>query len=70
MLYGLIVAAGLFIDVMVYTIWLKRRTPWSILWGHRRGMPVLAGRTLGMGQVEPVGLRWRWPCCCGSSRTS
>lgn len=56
-LYGLIVAAGLFIDVMVYTIWLKRRTPWSILWGGiAGGMPVLAGRTLGMGQVEPVGL--------------
>jgi protoheme IX farnesyltransferase len=56
-LYGLIVAAGLFFDVMVYTIWLKRRTPWSILWGGiAGGMPVLAGRTLGMGHVEPVGL--------------
>ena len=29
-LYGAIVFAGLFFDVVVYTIWLKRRTPWSI----------------------------------------
>ncbi|MBP8972842.1 MAG: protoheme IX farnesyltransferase [Anaerolineae bacterium] len=56
-LYGLIVLAGAFLDVVIYTIWLKRRTPWSILWGGLAGgMPVLAGRTLGMGQVETVGL--------------
>ena len=28
-LYGLIVFAGLFFDVVVYTAWLKRRTCWS-----------------------------------------
>jgi len=56
-LYGLIVLAGAFLDVVIYTIWLKRRTPWSILWGGLAGgMPVLAGRTLGTGQVETVGL--------------
>jgi heme o synthase len=56
-LYGLIVLAGVFFDVVIYTIWLKRRTPWSILWGGiAGGMPVLAGRTLGMGQIETVGL--------------
>ena len=31
-LYGLVVFAGLFFDVVVYTIWLKRRTCWSIVW--------------------------------------
>jgi protoheme IX farnesyltransferase len=48
-LYGLVVFAGLFFDVVVYTIWLKRRTCWSILWGGiSGGMPILAGRVLGL----------------------
>jgi protoheme IX farnesyltransferase len=56
-LYGLVVFAGLFFDVVVYTIWLKRRTPWSIVWGGiSGGMPVLAGRVLGSGQIEWVGV--------------
>jgi protoheme IX farnesyltransferase len=56
-LYGLIVFAGLFFDVIVYTVWLKRRTPWSIVWGGiSGGMPVLAGRTLGTGHIEWVGI--------------
>lgn len=55
--YGLVVGAGLAFDVMVYTVWLKRRTPWSIVWGGiAGGMPILAGRTLGTGQIETVGL--------------
>lgn len=56
-LYGLVVFAGLFFDVVVYTMWLKRRTSWSIVWGGiSGGMPVLAGRALGVGQIEIVGL--------------
>lgn len=56
-LYGLVVGAGLMFDVVVYTIWLKRRTPWSIVWGGiAGGMPILAGRTLGAGRIEPIGL--------------
>lgn len=56
-LYGLVVFAGLFIDVVVYTIWLKRRTPWSILWGGiSGGMPILAGRALGLGHIDLVGI--------------
>jgi protoheme IX farnesyltransferase len=56
-LYGAIVFAGLFLDVVVYTIWLKRRTPYSILIGGLAGgMPVLAGRTLAVGQVDLVGV--------------
>lgn len=48
-LYGLVVSAGLFFDVVVYTIWLKRCTCWSILWGGiSGGMPILAGRVLGL----------------------
>ncbi len=57
LLYGAIVLAGLFFDVVVYTIWLKRRTCWSILWGGISGaMPILAGRALGVGAIDWVGL--------------
>ena len=56
-LFGAIVFAGLFFDVIVYTIWLKRHTCWSIVWGGISGaMPVLAGRSLGMGYIDWVGI--------------
>lgn len=55
-LYGAVVLAGLFFDSMVYTVWLKRRTPWSIVWGGiAGGMPVLAGRVLGVGALDVTG---------------
>ena len=57
LLYGAIVFAGLFFDVVIYTIWLKRRTAWSIVWGGLAGgMPVLAGRALGIGYIDWVGI--------------
>jgi protoheme IX farnesyltransferase len=57
LLYGLVVFAGLFFDVVIYTIWLKRRTAWSILWGGiSGGMPVLAGRVLGIGGIDWIGI--------------
>lgn len=56
-LFGLVVFAGLFFDVLVYTVWLKRRTCWSIIWGGvAGGMPVLAGRSLAGGQIDGIGL--------------
>jgi len=56
-LYGIVVFAGLFFDVVVYTIWLKRQTAWSIVWGGiSGGMPVLAGRVLGIGHIDWVGI--------------
>ena len=56
-LYGVVVFGGLFFDVVVYTMWLKRRTPWSIVWGGvAGGMPALAGRAFGTGQIDTVGL--------------
>jgi len=55
--YGAIVFAGLFFDVAVYTIWLKRRTPYAIvIGGLAGGMPVLAGRALAVGQIDLVGV--------------
>ncbi|NIM93253.1 MAG: protoheme IX farnesyltransferase [Anaerolineales bacterium] len=56
-MYGAIVFSGLFFDVVIYTIWLKRRTAWSIIWGGLAGgMPVLAGRVLGLGTIDWVGI--------------
>jgi protoheme IX farnesyltransferase len=55
--YASIVFAGLFLDVIVYTVWLKRRTCWSIVWGGLSGgMPVLAGRVLATGQLDAIGI--------------
>lgn len=56
-IYGTVVFAGFFFDIIIYTIWLKRRTAWSIVWGGiAGGMPILAGRVLGLGQIDWIGL--------------
>lgn len=55
--YAAVVLAGVFFDVAVYTMLLKRRTPFSILIGGLAGgMPALAGRVLAAGRVDAVGL--------------
>ena len=55
--FGVVVFAGIFIDVVVYTIWLKRKTAWSIVWGGiSGGMPILAGRALGTGEIDFIGV--------------
>lgn len=55
--YAAVVLAGVGLDWLVYTIWLKRRTPWSIvIGGLAGGMPALAGRVLALGQVDLTGL--------------
>ncbi|MBC8216326.1 MAG: protoheme IX farnesyltransferase [Candidatus Marinimicrobia bacterium] len=55
--FGIVVLMGLFLDAVVYTIWLKRRTPWSIVWGGiSGGMPILAGRVLGTGHIDMIGI--------------
>ncbi len=56
-LFGVVVFLGWFLDVVVYTVWLKRRTAWSIVWGGLSGgMPILAGRVLGLGTIDGIGL--------------
>jgi len=56
-LFGLVVFAGIFFDVVIYSMWLKRRTCWGIVWGGVSGaMPILAGRVLAGGEIEIVGL--------------
>lgn len=55
-LYGLVVTGGLVTDVVVYTILLKRRTAYSILWGGiAGGMPALAGRALAVNRLDWIG---------------
>ena len=56
-LFGWVVFAGWFLDVLVYTVWLKRRTAWSIVWGGiSGGMPILAGRVLAVGEIDLIGI--------------
>lgn len=56
-LYGLVVFAGWFFDVVVYTLWLKRLTCWSIVWGGISGaMPILSGRVLAINEVDLIGV--------------
>jgi protoheme IX farnesyltransferase len=56
-LFGLVVAAGVILDLGVYTLWLKRRSAWAIIFGGiSGGMPILAGRALGAGRVDGLGL--------------
>ena len=56
-LYALVVFSGWFFDVLVYTVWLKRRTCWSILWGGISGaMPILSGRVLAVGAIDQIGI--------------
>ncbi len=56
-LYGVIISTGIFIDVAIYTLWLKRRTAWAIIWGGiSGGMPILAGRVLGIGHIDLIGI--------------
>jgi protoheme IX farnesyltransferase len=58
--YYLLILAGVILDVLVYTLWLKRRSAWSILWGgFSGGMPILAGSALGFGRVDLIG----WLLC-------
>ena len=53
----LVILSGAILNVVVYTLWLKRRSAWSILWGGMAGgMPILAGRVLAIGHVDLVGL--------------
>jgi protoheme IX farnesyltransferase len=56
-LYGLVVFAGWFFDVVVYTLWLKRVTCWSIVWGGISGaMPILSGRVLAVDEIDLIGV--------------
>ncbi|MFX0171993.1 MAG: heme o synthase [Candidatus Hodarchaeota archaeon] len=53
----IIVFLGFFFDVVVYTILLKRRTKFSIIFGGiAGGLPAMAGRTAVIGAIDIVAL--------------
>jgi len=55
--YATIILAGAFFNLAVYTLWLKRRSPWSIVFGGLAGgMPILAGRTLALDYIDWIGI--------------
>ncbi|MGQ4913791.1 MAG: heme o synthase [Candidatus Asgardarchaeia archaeon] len=52
-LFLFITLLGFFIDVVVYTLWLKRKSPLSIVVGGiAGGMPVIAGRVAAVGYID------------------
>ena len=54
--FMIVVLTGTFFDLVIYTIWLKRLSPWSIIFGGLAGgMPILAGRVLAIGDLDLVG---------------
>ena len=56
-LTAIVIATGSFLDLVVYTLVLKRRHRYSILFGGiAGGMPALAGRTAAINQVALLGL--------------
>ncbi len=56
-LFGWAVFGGFFFDFVIYTLWLKRRTALSIVFGGiSGGMPILAGRALATGSIDLLGL--------------
>jgi len=55
--YGLLISLGVFLNVVVYTVWLKRRTLFAlVIGGLAGGIPALAARTLVVGKIDLVGL--------------
>ena len=71
-LYGLVVFAGVFFDMAIYTVWLKRRTAFSIIIGGLAGgMPVSGRARAGHWAASTASACcWRWLCCCGFPPTS
>ncbi|RLI65393.1 MAG: hypothetical protein DRO88_04700 [Promethearchaeia archaeon] len=52
-----VIFLGFFFDFVVYSIWLKRRTKLSIIFGGiAGGLPAMSGRVLAIGKIDHVGL--------------
>ena len=57
LLVAFIIFLGLFFDIVIYTVLLKRKNPYSIVLGGLAGaMPSLAGWTAGKGYLDFAGL--------------
>ncbi|HKZ44293.1 MAG TPA: protoheme IX farnesyltransferase [Anaerolineales bacterium] len=56
-LYFSLALTGIFLDLIIYTYWLKRQTAWSVLWGgFSGGIPILAGSVLATGRIDMIGI--------------
>jgi protoheme IX farnesyltransferase len=59
LLTALIIFFGFFFDVVIYTVWLKRRTKFSIIFGGiAGGLPAMAGRVAVLGHLDEVGMEF------------
>ncbi|MFW9867785.1 MAG: protoheme IX farnesyltransferase [Candidatus Thorarchaeota archaeon] len=57
LLTTLVIFLGFFFDVIIYSILLKKRTKFSIIFGGiAGGLPALAGRTVILGRLDWIGL--------------
>jgi protoheme IX farnesyltransferase len=53
----IVVLAGVILDVVVYSIYLKRRTKYSIIFGGiAGGLPAIAGRTSVIGTIDLISI--------------
>ncbi len=53
----MVVLAGIILDVLVYSIYLKRRTKYSIIFGGMAGgLPAIAGRTSVIGTIDLISI--------------
>ncbi len=58
-LTGLVIFFGFFFDVVIYSIWLKMRTKFSIIFGGiAGGLPAMAGRIAVLGHLDEVGMEF------------
>jgi protoheme IX farnesyltransferase len=56
-LTSLVIFFGFFFDVIIYSLWLKKRTKFSIIFGGvAGGLPAMAGRVAIMGRLDDVGM--------------
>lgn len=53
----IVIFLGFFFDVVIYSMWLKRRTKYSIIFGGiAGGLPAMAGRTAVLGHVDIIAI--------------
>lgn len=56
-LTAFVIFLGVFFDYVIYSIWLKRRTKYSIVFGGiAGGLPAMAGRVLAVQKIDLIGI--------------
>ena len=56
-LTAFVIFLGAFFDYVIYSIWLKRKTKYSIVFGGiAGGLPAMAGRVLAVQKIDLVGI--------------